>query len=331
MDETKGTVLVTGANGFIGSHLAEGLLARGYTVRCMVRPSSNLRHVEDLPIDFFYADLHQPDGLWEACRGVDAVFHSAALTRALDEETFQRVNTQGTLLLAQACLAANGQSARFVFVSSQAAAGPSTGPDDLIDEQRLPSPVTWYGKSKWAAEQALLEMAPDLPLTIVRPAPVFGPRDMDFFAYFQLVKRGLSLELGQGERRLSLVYVVDLAEMIIRSWESDAALGQTYFGTTFATSYAELSASIARAMGKNPLTIRVPVALLTPVALWSKVQGKITGRPALINNQRVLDMRQRNWLCSGEKAERDLDFKPDADMDSLVKATVDWYEENGWL
>lgn len=324
-------VLITGANGFVGSHLAEALLARGYRLRCMVRRSSNLAYIQHLPVEWVYADVRHPESLHQACQGVDAICHCAALTRAPDEATFLRVNTDGTGALAQACLKANPGLRRFLFVSSQAAAGPSAGPDDYLDEADPPHPLTWYGKSKWAAEQALQSMSHRLPVTIVRPAAVFGPRDRDFFAYFDLVKRGLSLQLGRQERKVSLIYIRDLVELLLLALESEAAVGQTYFGCGPAHSYADLSAAIARALDKRPLHLTLPEAVLTPVALWSKVQGRLVGRSPLLNNQRVLDLRQRYWLCSGQKARRELGWTPHYDLETAVRETADWYRHHNWL
>ncbi len=331
MTKDGALVLVTGANGFVGSHLVEALLGRGYRVRCMVRRSSDLTFIGHLPVEWAYADLQDAEAVHQACQGVEIVCHCAALTRALDEETFQRVNAQGAETLARACTEANPTLRRFLLVSSQAAAGPSQAVDDLVDESRLPQPITWYGKSKLAAERALLGMQDRLALTIVRPSPVLGPRDRDFFAYFELVKWGLSLKLGRDERRVSLIYVRDLVELLLLALESEAAAGQTYFGCGPAHSYTELSEAIARVLGKRPLRITVPEAALTPIALWSRVQGRLTHRPALLNDQRVLDMRQRYWLCSGEKAQRELGFVPQHDLATAVEETTRWYLENGWL
>jgi nucleoside-diphosphate-sugar epimerase len=324
-------VLVTGANGLVGSHLTEVLLAQGYRVRCMVRPTSDLTYIGDLPVEWAFADVLDGESLRPACEGVDAVCHCAALTRALDEETFLAVNAQGTEALAQACLEAAPGMRRFLQVSSQTAAGPSLGPGDYVDESRSPQPITWYANSKLAAERALLSRDGRLPVTIVRSAAVFGPRDRDFFAYFDLVKHGLNLQLGRQERVYSLIYVRDLAELILLALESEAAQGQTYFACSYAYSYTELSEVIVRAMGKRTLRITLPEAVLTPISLWSRVQGWLTGKPALLNEQRVLDMREHYWLCSGDKARQELGFVPQYDLETAVRETADWYRKNGWL
>jgi dihydroflavonol-4-reductase len=324
-------VLVTGANGFVGSHLAEALLARGYQVRCMVRRTSDLTFIQHLPVEWAYADICDAESLDSACQDVDIVCHCAALTRALDQETFLRVNAQGTRALAQAAMAANPNLHRFLYLSSLSAAGPSGGTEDFRDESRPPQPLNWYSRSKLAGEQALLSLEGGLPLTIIRPSAVFGPRDRDFFAYFDLVKWHLQLQLGRADRWYNLIYVRDLAELILLALENGIAVGQTYFGCGPAHTYRELSEAIARAMDRRVLRITLPESILTPIALGAKIQERLTGRPALLNEQRVRDMRQRYWLCSGEKARREIGFEARYTLEAAIQETADWYRENGWL
>jgi nucleoside-diphosphate-sugar epimerase len=335
--------LVTGASGFIGSHLTAALVDRGYHVRCLLRRSSDPRFIDGLPVDRAYADLGtEDDGLREACRGVDVVCHCAALTRGLDEETFMRVNTRGTQMLAETCLDMNPYLSRFLYVSSFAAAGPAQATDDLLDESCTPRPITWYGRSKLAAERALQATAHSasmndekrLRLTIVRPAAVFGPRDRDFRMYFTLAKWGLGLGLSHGERRASYsyIYVHDLISLILLALDAETAEGQTYFACDGTATLEELSAAIAIAMNRrSPVFLTLPEAVLTPIGLWAKVEARLTGRPPLLNDQRVLDLREPYWLCSGEKAKRELGFVPQYDLETGVRETVDWYQENGWL
>jgi nucleoside-diphosphate-sugar epimerase len=247
-----------------------------------------------------------------------------------------RVNAQGTEALARACLEASPSLHRFLHVSSLAAGGPSQGMDQPQDEvcvcrDDTPRPVTWYGESKLAAEQALLEMRDHLPLTIVRPAAVFGPRDRDFFTYFELINRGLDLQLGSEARYVSLIYVHDLVQLLILALEGQAAEGQSFCGSNQAHSHSELSAAIALALGKRPRRITLPVGLLTPIAWYSRALYKLTGHTALLNDQRVRDLRQPYWICSGEKAREELGFAPQYDLQNAVQQTANWYRDNGWL
>jgi nucleoside-diphosphate-sugar epimerase len=331
LSEERQLVLVTGANGFVGSHLVEALLNQGYAVRCMVRRSSDLVFLRDLPVEWAYASLEEKASLRQACSGVDAVCHLAALTRALDEETFKRINTQGTLDLAEACMEEAPDLKRFLFVSSLAACGPAHSAQDRVDELCRSEPVTWYGKSKLEAEQALLALENHLPVTIVRAAPVLGPRDRDFLTYFDLVHRGLDLQLGREERWASIIYVHDLVRLLVTALENAKAVGELFFGCGQATSYADLAASIARALGKQPWRVTLPLAVLTPIAWSATIQGRLTGKPALLNDQRVRDLRQPYWLCSDDKARRELGFEPQYDLATAVQETADWYLENGWM
>ncbi len=329
-------VLVTGANGFIGSFLTEALLTAGYRVRCMVRPTSDLRFIRGLPVEWAFGDMGDRESLRQACQGIRWVCHCAALTRAPDEETIFRVNTLGTQALGHAVLESSPELERFLYISSQTAVGPSSGEGDYLVESTPPRPITWYGKSKRAGEQALLAMEghdgrPALPLTIVRPAAVFGPRDSDFFAYFQLVQAGLRLELGRNDRCLSLIYVLDLVDLCLRALADPVALGQTYFACGPSPTYSELSLAIAEALGKRTLQIRLPEAVLGPMSLWARVQQRVTGKPPLLYEQRIEDMRHRHWLCSGEKARRELGFAAQHDLPTAIQETAAWYLENGWL
>ena len=240
-----------------------------------------------------------------------------------------RVNARGSVAVARACMGASPGLKRFLFVSSHTAAGPSAHADDFLDEATEPHPITWYGKSKLAAEKALVDLA--LPLTVVRPVAVYGPRDRDFYTYFRLVKLGISLQLGRLERKIGLIYIRDLVALILAALESDRAEGETYCAADGHFSYNQLSVSIARALEKSPLHIVLPEAVVGPIALGSRIQGAITGRVPVLNDQRVKDLSKPYWLCSGEKARRELGFVASSELDPAVEETARWYLDHGWL
>jgi nucleoside-diphosphate-sugar epimerase len=242
-----------------------------------------------------------------------------------------RVNAKATEALARACLRAAPDISRFLFVSSIAAAGPAQDLDHPVTESDPPHPINWYGKSKLAAEEALLSLRGQLPVTVVRPTAVFGPRDRDFLAYFRLVLRGLEPYVGDGDRWISLIYVRDLVSLMLCCSESNVSVGQVYFGCGETHTRHEFTQAMAQALEKRTRSVHLPLALLTPIGLWSRIEGRITGRPALLNEQRILDMKERYWVFSGRKAQQDLGFTPEHDLQSAIRETADWYRQNRWL
>lgn len=329
----KEQVLVTGANGFVGSHLVEALLAQGYRVRCLVRRTSDLTFIRHLPVEWAYGDVARGEGLEAACAGAEAVCHFAGATKARDRETYFRVNAEGTRHLLAACERAAPQMRRFIYASSIAAAGPS--PDNHpIDESFPPQPLTHYGRSKLQGEHFCREYANRLPVVILRLPPVYGPRERDIYSYFQSVNRGVKLLLGRGERRASFIYVHDLVSLVllVLKLEDDRAVGQTYFAAEGRDyDWQELGDFIAAALGKRAVRIVVPEKLLPFIASVASLQARITGRPALLNDQKLIELRQRYWVCSTEKARHELGFQARYDLATGVRLTAQWYQQNGWL
>ncbi len=327
----KEQVLVTGANGFVGSHLVEALLAAGYRVRCLVRRTSDLTFIRDLPVEWAYGDVARGEGLEAACDGVDAVCHFAGATKARDRETYFRVNAEGTRHLLAACERAAPQMRRFIYASSIAAAGPS--PDNHpIDESFPPQPLTHYGRSKLQGEQFCHEYANRLPVVILRPSAVYGPRERDIYFYFQMVNRGVKLLPGSGGPRLSFIFVHDLVSLVLRVLEDDRAVGQTYFVAGGQDcDLQEVSDFVAAALSKRTVRIVLPGWLLPLFAALAGLPARLTGQPALLNDQKLIELRQRYWTCSAEKARRELGFEAQYSLETGVRLTAQWYRENGWL
>ena len=188
-------VLVTGSTGFIGSHLVELLLQKGCRVRCLIRKTSDLQWLKDLPVEFVEGDIADPPSLARAVRGVEYIYHSAGLTKARTEDQYFRANAGGTRSLLEAARDVAPGLKRFLFLSSQTAAGPSPTITP-ITEEFPPRPITTYGRSKLQGEKECLSVSGRVPVTICRAPAVYGPRDKDVFEFFHTVSRGLQPMAG---------------------------------------------------------------------------------------------------------------------------------------
>jgi nucleoside-diphosphate-sugar epimerase len=330
-NKEKLKALVTGANGFVGSHLVEGLLSEDYQVTCLVRKTSNLRWLSRLKVEYVYADISEKDSLKNVSKEVDFIFHVAGLTKAKSKEEYFKANYQGTKNLIEVCIEDNPQIKRFVYISSQAAAGPGKDGQPL-DEISPCNPVTDYGKSKLQGERIVLGYSSKLPVTIIRPPAVYGPKDPDILGFFKVANKGLKTLFGKGESYISLCYVEDLVYGIILAAESPKAIGQIYFiADDQVYSWREAFQIIACVLDKKVITLRIPNAILFTVAFILENIFRLLGKPALINIQKVREITQKYWLCDVSKAKKELGFSPKYKLKEGAEKTVRWYKEKGWL
>lgn len=325
-------VLVTGGTGFIGSHLVEALLRENYLVRCLVRSKQKLRWLKDLPVELYEGDCTHPATLAPAVEDVKWVVHTAGLTNANTRQAFMQQNCQGTKNLIDACIRYNPNISRFVFLSSQAAAGPSNGKDPRRD-QDPPAPITAYGQSKLDAESLFVSVKDQIPSTILRPSTVYGPRDLNFLPYLKLADKGVLLDFGRGERTISLCYVDDLVRGILRSMHQELPSGSVYF---FADEqpyqWTEFEESIKKAMNlRRTRKLMIPTPLVVIFAWLGQIYGKLTGKPVMINRLRQAEFLHRHWACDTSRLRRDLDFKSKWNLLDGLKTTVTWYGREGWL
>jgi len=318
--------LVTGGSGFIGSHLCERLLAAGHRVRVLARPGSSLAHLQGLDLETLRGDF-KGDRLGPALAGVDWVFHLAGALKGFRPEDLMRVNRDGTAHLLRACRAEAPGLKRFVLVSSLAAAGPSGS--EPRRETDAPAPLTWYGASKLAAEQAVL--ASGLPALILRPPVVFGPRDRDLLSYFRIARSGLLPVPGRGTRRYSLVYAPDLADGILRAAGSPCPSGAIFHLTGAELTWAELGLRIAAALGRPARVLHLPEGVLRLCGQGAGLWARLRGRPGIFSPQKVLEMLAPGWVASPDLAAQELGWVAPTALDPALAATVAWYRAHDWL
>jgi nucleoside-diphosphate-sugar epimerase len=324
-------VLVTGATGFIGSHLVEALVQRGEEVRCLIRNPNDLKWLMGLPIEVFPGDCNDRTSLQGAVKGVDQVFHLAGVTKAVEEKTYFEVNAFGTENLVHACLKNNPHLQKFIYLSSQAAAGPCQNADKKKEADRC-EPVSAYGQSKRMGEELALVHAHELPLLILRPSAVYGPRDRDFYASFKLLSKRIKPCLWGHEQHISICYVQDIVQAILLASEIKESGGEIFFlsdGQQYRL--GEIGDVFAGAMGVNPVCIRVPGWAILGIASLAEYLSRISGKPALLNKGKVEEMIQKNWVCDITKARTVLGYTPRVPLSEGARLTFEWYKKESWL
>lgn len=333
----KKTAFVTGGTGFVGSHLVEELLRREVDeVRCLVR--TDPKWLADLDVTTVHGDLSDVEVLWKTLEGVDEVYHVAGRTRAPTEADFYEANVQATLNLLGAVKHAAPDLDRVLITSSLAAVG-RCGKDVATEDVPL-QPVSQYGRSKAQMEEALCEQhemtesyAEALPLTVVRPPAVYGPRDRDILDFFQAVKRHVCPVVGGGSAQtLSLVHVRDLVAGMVDACRHPDAVGDTYFlGSKRPYAWNEVKHAATAALDTWAVTVPVPGPLVGLVGAAAEAWGALTGTYPPLNRDKAREIRHACTACSIEKAQQDFGYRPTIELNEGVAETIRWYQSRGWL
>ncbi|MFQ3597125.1 MAG: NAD-dependent epimerase/dehydratase family protein [Chloroherpetonaceae bacterium] len=324
--------LITGATGFIGSHLVDALLERGDEVRVLARASTLSESLKGKKIEVIKGDYGDIDSLKKAVKEVDFIYHVAGVTKALDEKTYIEGNIIATENLLKATIETNTTLKRFLHVSSGAAAGPSPSAEEPIDETAPPKPVTLYGKTKLQAEEVCSRFYEKLPITIVRPSIIYGERDKDLLEHFKTVKSGIIPIFGTVEKKYDYLYVKDLIDGMIAAAESENTKGEIYFLSGKAHSWEEVGETAKKALGKSfAVKLTLPDWLSSTVAAVVEDVNKARCKISILNRDRARDGKERYWTFSTKKAKRDFNFAQKTSLEEGFQRTVDWYQKNCWI
>ena len=350
-------VLVTGANGFVGSHILDVLLERGLPVRILLRKSCDTsfiaRHLESgrragfSQVGFSRREnqlsqpspspllttvegsIDDPASLNSALDGVTHVIHCAGRTKACRPEEFYKTNHQGTRNIVEAVNAHAGHIQRLLHISSLAVVGPGT-PEQPAREDSPARPVSHYGKSKLAGENEVTQHC-RADYAIIRPPAVYGPRDYGFLPLFKAVRNHL-LPRTNSRQALSLVYVRDLAEAAAQVLLHPAATRRAYFAASPEIVTArQMSDAIASNLGAWTIPIPLPALALWPVCLAQELVSKISGRPTLLNLQKYAELRAPGWVCDPSKLRNEIGYACPTDLRHGVANTLTWYQNHHWL
>lgn len=320
--------LITGANGFLGSHLARRMAARGDEVRCLVREGSDRSALDGASVQIVSGDVVDKQTLRDAVRGVDVVFHLAGIRRAPTRDLFFAVNAEGTRNVCEAMVEAGAR--RLVLAGSLAASGPSK-PDRPRREEDPFAPSEWYGESKAEAERLAFTYAGRLEVTSVRPVRIIGPGDRENLPFFKIVKKGVRLHILGPPRPISFVDVDDVVDLTLLVAERPEAVGHAFFSSGEALSLLEMQDVLAEILGVRPRTIPLPPLVLKGLASAADVVSRATGKHLPLNRKLARQLLAPGWTCSSEKAERVLGFRSRRSIRDSIQRSADWYRAQGWL
>ena len=340
--------LVTGGTGFVGGHVALALLNEGWSVRVLARDPSrsasgllDARRVEmrrgDLGAEAGASapdsaraqdSVSAQDSLEEAARGVDAIVHAAGILKARSLEDYREVNLRGTERLLRAATR-SAPRARFVLVSTQAAAGPARGGRPRT-EADPPAPVSWYGASKREGEEAVARLWPG-PWTVLRPGVVYGPGDRGLLAYFRMAAAGL-VPVPAGGTRVQLISAERAALGIARAAATGGLDGRIAFlCDPAAVTVRELASRIAVLSGRVARLVAVPDTVVRLLGAAETVAERLTGRSRPFNADKAREILAGDWLCDGRPAEEALRLPPPRSLDEGLRALWAWYRKAGWV
>ena len=330
MEATTRSVLITGANGFVGSRLCRKFLRENFTVVAGVRKTADLSLLKGLKLNLAYGDVLQTETLPAMVKGVDYIVHNAGVVKVKSPETFYEVNQHGTENLFAAIASHNPKVKRVVYISSLAAAGPVTD-DKPVTESDPPHPISEYGRSKLEGEKAALSYADKFPVTAVRPPGVYGPGDKEVFTFFQAVNRYLKPSIGDMSRRIQLVYVEDLCDGIYRATVADSPTGSVYFiAENRAYSIDELITTLQQACGKKGIPIPLPAAIFRLIAAISQFLFKIFNATPMLTPEKA-DELLASWEVATDSARNEIGFDSRVPFAEGAKRTFEWYRQEGWL
>lgn len=333
-------ILITGATGFIGSHLVEYLVSRKCKIRCMVLRDDPIlkdigkereRWLYELSVEVVYGDLLDKESLLRAVDGVEKAYHLAAISRPMNvmKRTYYDVNVDGTRNLAHACKEKNVK--KIVHVSSMSVFGFSRDRKPLV-EGSPKLPVSDYGESKKQGEEFVFEFCKEnrIELVVVRPPMVFGPRDVQFLKLFKVINRGFFPLLKKGKAKFEFCYVKNLIRAIILADERGRNLeaynindGETYV-------IKEIFEEIARVENTKLLPFSVPVWTVRCAGLIFEKIYALFGKRAPFNSGTALWMSNDNDMDIS-KARDELAYERTVPIKDAIWETVEWYRKEELL
>ncbi len=331
-------ILITGAAGFIGSHLVDFLLEKKISPKqltLLILPGESLANLPDKPFTIVRGDIRDPAAVQKAMAGVTTIYHLAARIDfdGTTYDEYEDVNVTGTQHLIDACKGKKIQ--KFVLYSSIGVFGLPAGIGNIEgwDETHPKTYTNFYGQSKWEAELRVMKAHEDfgLPYAIIRPASVYGPREKGpTLALYRAIKHHRFLRVGSGMNKMHYVYVSDLVQATYLAAQSKRVAGDYIIAGAKPTLFTDVISHIASSIGQTVPTLSLPTSIALGMGYALQVLGSLLKFQPPIFPSRVRTMTT-TYYYSIEKARKELGYKPRVSFAQGAILTGKWYMSQGWL
>lgn len=330
MNQSDSSILITGANGFVGAQLCRKFLDSGFQVMAGVRKTANLAMLDGLKVDYRFGDVTSAESLVEMVKDVDFIIHNAGVVKAKKKQMFYDVNEKGTANLFEAISRHNPNVKKVIYVSSLAAAGPSKDGRPVTESDK-PNPITSYGSSKLAGEAAALSYQDKFNVLSIRPPAIYGPGDKEVFPFFEAVYKGIRPFIGDSSRKLQLVEVGDLCQAFYLAVTKSTPSGEICFvAESKAYSMKQLIELMAEACGKDGFRLYIPAFVLYTMGMAAQTLSALVGATPMLTLEKAREILS-SWEVTTSKARELFGFSSSVSFEDGASATYDWYIKHGWL
>ena len=304
------TVALTGATGFIGKRVARRLAANGCKLQALARATSDRSRLSGFNIHWVEGTLEDPDSLGRLVRGADAVVHCAGAVRGATQAHFDRLNVDGAARLVRAAVEQHPVP-RFLLISSLAAREPG---------------LSYYAASKRKAETVLADQAGSMPWAVLRPPAVYGPGDKEMLPLLRWMARGVALVVGSGNERISLLYVDDLAEAVIKWLQNEQcskAVFELHDGYPGGYLWQDVIATIEHLTRKRVRSLKVPLTVLKTVSSLNLSTARIFGYAPMFTPGKLRELRHPDWVCDNARVSEEMGWTPRVSLEEGLRRTLD--------
>jgi nucleoside-diphosphate-sugar epimerase len=306
----KYTIALTGATGFIGSTIARRLVTAGWKIKALTRATSDRSLLAGFNIHWVEGALENVDSLRRLVRGVEAVVHCAGAVRGATQDHFNRLNVEGVARLVHAA-AKQHPLPRFLLISSLAAREPE---------------LSFYASSKRQGEAVLAAQAGQMQWAAFRPPAVYGPGDKEMLPLLRWMARGLAFVPGSGNSRISMLYVDDLAEAVLK-WLHDANFQKAVFelhdGQPNGYSWQDVIDTVEHLMDKRVRCMRVPLIVLKALAGLNLKMAQVLGYAPMLTPGKLRELTYPDWVCDNTAITRETGWTPRVSLEEGLRRTLE--------